>query len=507
MMSRRVAAAAAAALFALGAAPAVSEGPLTDACRDTEAPQQACDGIRSATSGLADACRAGGAPSGVCAVLNGQVVAEEVVAAYEQSQTHRVLGIQREVQADLPLRHAVFVATHNSYNSYAYDPTLSRMDANQTYSIAQQLRMDVRRIELDVHWWFGPDGQRAPVTCHATGEPAQYVDTPVTRHTGCTSEDTVDVALREVAGWLADNPGEVIMVRFETHLDGQEGHDALAAEVEDILGDWLYRPDMAGCQELPLDLTINDVRAAGRQVIAVGGCGDGSTAWQGVAFDDDDVRVESTYRGEPFDYPTCGGISRTAAPGEVSYTTHWIRQFEDATFLSSATSTGGTAPQRVTPEVAADWTRCGVNQPSFDHLTPTDGRLDALVWSFAAGEDLAPSGNCALIGDDGRLHSGDCIDTHASFVCRDGDRFAVTTRSGPWHAGFEACAEEDLGALAVPRTGYEAVLADAARQTAGAHTAWTALRFVNGTWRADCVPGGGRDATIRPTGSPPITCG
>jgi hypothetical protein len=136
-MSRRLAAAAVAALFALGAAPAVSEGPLTDACRDTDAPQQACDGVRSATHGIADACRAGGAPADVCAVLNGQVVADEVVTAYEQSATHRVLGIQRELQADLPLRHAVFVATHNSYNSYAYDPTLSRMDANQTYSISQ----------------------------------------------------------------------------------------------------------------------------------------------------------------------------------------------------------------------------------------------------------------------------------------------------------------------------------------------------------------------------------
>lgn len=504
-MSRRLLAVAAAALFALGAAPAVSEGPLTDACRDTGAPQQACDGIRSATHGLADACRAGGAPADVCAVLNGQVVADEVVVAYEQSETHRVLGLQRELQADLPLRHAVFVATHNSYNSYAYDPTLSRMDANQTYSIAQQLRMDVRRIELDVHWWFGPDGQRAPVTCHATGEPAQYVDTPVTRHTGCTSEDTVDVALREVAGWLADNPGEVIMLRFETHLDGQEGHDVVAADVEDILGDWLYRPATAGCQELPLDLTINDVRAAGRQVIAVGGCGDGSTAWQGVAFDDDDVRVEATYRGEPFDYPTCGGIPRTSDSG-VSYATHWIRQFEDATFVSSVTSTGGTAPQRVTPEVAAGWTRCGINQPSFDHLTPTDGRLDALVWSFADGEDLAPSGNCALI-DDGRLRSADCIDTHAPFVCRDGDGFAVTDGSGPWHAGHDACATEGLGVFATPRTGYEAVLVDEARAAAGVTNAWTSLRFVLGSWRGDCAAGGGKAATVRPVAGPPITCG
>jgi hypothetical protein len=491
----------------LGAAPAVSEGPLTDACRDGGAPQQACDGIRSATHGIADACRATGAPGDACAVLNGQVVADEVVVAYEQSETHRVLGIQRELQADLPLRHAVFVATHNSYNSYAYDPTLSRMDANQTYSISQQLRMDVRRIELDVHWWYGPDGQGAPVTCHATGDPAAYVDTPVTRHTGCTTEDTVDRSLHEIAAWLGDNPGEVIMVRVENHLEGAAGHDVLAAEVERILGDRVYRPEAGGCSELPMDATINDVRAAGRQVIVVGGCGEGSTAWQALSFDDDDLRRESTYRGEPFDYPTCGGIPRTSEDGGVSYDSHWIRQFEDATFLSSATSTGGTAPQRVTPEVAAEWTRCGINQPSFDHLTPTDGRLDALVWSFGVGEDLAPSGDCARVGDDGRLRSAPCTDTHAAFVCRDTTAFSVTTGTGPWHAGHDACAAEGLGTFVTARTGYEAKQVDEARAAAGAAAAWTSLRFVNGTWRTDCAAGGGKVATIRPVSGPPITCG
>jgi len=126
----------------------------------------------------------------------------------------------------------------------------------------------------------------------------------VTRHTGCTTEDTVDR----------------------------------------ILVDRVYRPEAGGCSELPMDARINDVRTAGRQVIVVGGCGDGSASWQALSFDDDGLRRESTYRGAPFDYPTCGGIPRTSDAGGVLYDSHWIRQFEDATFVSSATSTGGTAP-------------------------------------------------------------------------------------------------------------------------------------------------------------------
>jgi len=46
------------------------------------------------------------------------------LVAYEQSATHRVLRIQRELPADLPLRHAVLVATHNSYKPPVIPPPM-----------------------------------------------------------------------------------------------------------------------------------------------------------------------------------------------------------------------------------------------------------------------------------------------------------------------------------------------------------------------------------------------
>lgn len=129
----------------------VSEGIATDTCRDAGLPaQQPCDTVRSLTHGVAATCRRAGAPD-PCTPLNGQRISPAEIEAYRASPTAAAHALQRRLQEDLPLRHATFVATHNSYNSYAYRPTPSRMDANQTYGLADQLDMDVRRLELDVH--------------------------------------------------------------------------------------------------------------------------------------------------------------------------------------------------------------------------------------------------------------------------------------------------------------------------------------------------------------------
>lgn len=482
--------------------PPPSEGVATDACREAlPDPEQPCDVVRATTHAGAALCRRS-PESEACTPLNGQEVAESRLVEYEASDTHAILGIQRELQADLPLRHAVFPATHNSYNSHAYDPTLSRMDANQTYAMVDQLRMDVRRLELDVHWWFAADGSRVPVTCHATDEPNVLGD-PVTRHTGCTTEDTVDVALVEIAAWLADHPDEVVMLRLETHLEGREGHDRVADLLDQHLGDRLYRPAGEGCRTLPLDLTTRQVRAAGAQVVAIGGCGDGSPGWHGAVFDDDSLRVESQHRGG-FSFPSCGDVARRSAEGSPSYETHWIRFFEDATLVSSLAATGGTGPARVTPAVAREWTRCGVNQPSFDHLTPTDGRLAELVWSFADGEQDAPRGDCAVQADDGRFHSSDCR-THQRFVCSAASTYTVTDRAGPWHAGHDACEAEGRGSYTTPRTGYQAEQVTGAREAAGADRAWLSVRRVDGAWHLGCRPGG-QAAGDGPRQGPPVRC-
>lgn len=452
----------------------VSEGAATDTCRSLPAlPQQVCDAVRSVTHGVAAFCRRTGEPE-ACTPANGQEVSTEQVAAYTASPIAAAHDLQRRLQVDLPFRHATFVATHNSYNAYAYRPTLSGMDANQTYSMTDQLDMDVRRLELDVHTWTDVEtGATTPILCHATNAG------PV-RHVGCTAEQTLRAGLEEIDAWLDAHPDQVVMLRVETHLDGAAGYDAAAAIVQDVIGDHILTPGTpaGGCTPFDLDMTRADILDADAHVLMVSDCGQGE-AWRGLVWDDGGVRVESTVRSQDFTYPHCAGIPRTSPPEEVSFATRWIRFYDDATLLSSMASFGGNAPQRVTPAIAREWTRCGVNQPAFDHLTPTDGRLAALVWTWAAGEGATdPAAACArLRATDGRLESLPCAEATVSAaqpaLCRDATGALA----------FAESVDDGSCTLEVPRSGHEAQVASELATAAGVDHLVVALHLVEGTWQ------------------------
>src|SRR5688500_5655601 len=81
----------------------------------------------------------------------------------------QALALQYDLAADVPLRNAPWVGTHNSFNSVAeMGPTLSTLDANQQIPLASQLDQGVRSLELDLHWFPSlRAGGFAPVICHA----------------------------------------------------------------------------------------------------------------------------------------------------------------------------------------------------------------------------------------------------------------------------------------------------------------------------------------------------
>ena len=210
------------------------------------------------------------------------------------------------------------------------------MDANQQVSLVDQLRMDVRSLELDVHFvpspWAG--GAEAPVVCHGRGEDEL--------HAGCTSERLFADRLAEIDGWLADHQREVILLYVEDHLGGDAGHAQGAAALEDVLGERIYRTGADGdaCRQLPAALTRDDVLDAGKQVIVMGSCGTGA-AWRAISFGDDDRRANESGGSDVFEgYPTCD-------PGrsQAYFDDHFIRYFEDSTGLSAGTAfAAGEAP-------------------------------------------------------------------------------------------------------------------------------------------------------------------
>jgi hypothetical protein len=384
-------------------------------------------------------------------------------AAAAQTETGDALAFQYELASDMPLRNAPWVGTHNSFNSSAeMGPALSAMDSNQRIAIVDQLDLGVRSLELDVHWFPSVQaGGFAPVVCHATGE-----------HAGCTVEKPLAVVLGEIAGWLDEHPREVLLLYLEDHLDGEAGHDAGAAALEAELGDRIHRPPPGGCADMPLDLTRDQIRAGGAQVLLVSDCGAGA-AWPSLVFDFS--RHEETRPRGYRDFPDCGPDFDRA-----TYDNELVRYFEDSTRLTEGASHVGASSRDdgITPETAAAMTRCGVDLFGLDQLTEADPRLDALVWTWAPGRPAA--GDCAVQRADARWETRACRAGRLPAACRTAaGSWIVTTRAVRASDAGRACTRQ--GAVhAAPRTGHEAQLL---RVGAGAEPVWLGLRRESGAWR------------------------
>lgn len=377
------------------------------------------------------------------------------------------LGLQYELASDVPLRNAPWVGTHNSFNSVAeMGPALSPLDSNQKLPIADQLRLGIRSLELDVHWFpSARTGGFAPVVCHATGE-----------HGGCSVEKTLAEVLSEIQGWLRENPDQVLLLYLEDHLDGQDGHDAAAAVLEQELGSAIHRPPAGGdCAPTPLDLTRDQVRSTGAQVVIVSDCGSGS-AWPAQVWSFAD-HEETRPRGYQ-DFPDCGPDFDRA-----TYDNEMVRYFEDSTQLTAGGSVVGasTRDDGITPATAAAMARCGVDLLGLDQLTHGDLRLGALVWSWAPGEPR--SGDCAVQRADARWEARACSGRRQAACRADDGSWLLTPRAELRSNAARACASESA-AFAAPRTGYEGQLLRVAMEGAGATEAWLGLTRTADSWLA-----------------------
>ncbi|HEV2814400.1 MAG TPA: hypothetical protein VGW10_14185 [Solirubrobacteraceae bacterium] len=366
------------------------------------------------------------------------------VAAHEASWTHDALAFQHALGDAVPLRNAQWVGTHNSFNSIAeMGPALSVMDSNQQLSLVDQLRVDVRSLELDVHWFPSPrGGGMAPVVCHAQ------------EGAGCSAEKLLGETLRPIGAWLRAHRDQVLLLYLENQLRGEEGSNAAAAAIEAELGDLVHRPKgPAGtCVDLPGETTRADVLAAGRQVLIVSNCGAGA-AWRSWSFgwsDHEETRPRNYSCHADFD--------------QATHDRAIVRYFEDDTWLTSAASNTGAASRDdgIDAETAAEMIRCGVDLLGMDQLTADDARLDALVWSWAQGEDVG-AGCAALRPADGRWTAERCA-TKRHFACRSASGFTLTAK--------RLRGDRPPAGCGAPRTGYEN---EQARAAADGRSVWLAL--------------------------------
>lgn len=440
-----------------------------DPCRPAGLPHSLCTGVEKLAERASAECRRPGlATDSQCASPVGLRVDRGAVGAFEGGFTHRALAFQSALADDLPLSNAPWVGTHNSYNSPSELPTISHTDSNQQLSTTDQLRMGVRSLEIDVHWFPSARGPGfAPVVCHA--RPGSE------GHAGCSTERLLGEVLADIEAWLDANPNEVILLYLEDHLQSAPAYQTGAAAIDSTIGQRVYRPapPAGGCQSLPLGVTRDDIRAAGKQVVIVGNCGAGPWAervfdWAGTAA----PHVESN--SSSWSAP-CGGFTRP------TYEAKLVRYYEDRTWVGSTPAGGSLGPSSgITPQKAREMTLCGVDLTGLDQLLPGDGRLEAMVWSWAGGEP--GTGDCAFQRADGRWISADCAGSRPA-ACRstaDGS-WSVVGPAGPKNGAAAACASAGL-VSAAPRTGREN---DLLRIAASGAEPWLGVSGSGGSFAAD----------------------
>ena len=366
---------------------------------------------------------------------------ETAIEAYEKSWTHRTLAFQYSLANDVGMVNAPWLGTHNSFNSIAQQgPALSTTDANQQLTLVDQLRMDMRSLELDVHWFpsVRAGGQNAPVVCHAGA---------VSDHDGCSTEPLLGPVLDQIAAWLHAHPRQVVLLYMEDHLAGG-GYPAAVDAIDKSLGKLVYSTGSkdGSCVELPPTLTRDEVLAAGAQVVMVAnsGCGEGAD-WRSLAFS-----WRNHFEEGPSQFlatPPCG-FKRS------DYDTRLIRYYEDSTWLSAGAgaAAGDADSPGLTPEIVRAMTKCGVDLLGFDQLQPGDGRNDAAVWSWA--KDQPARGDCTEMRGDGRWYSSGCKQKRRA-TCRRADGSWVLSANAVKESDAERACAVAGARFDVPRTGYD----------------------------------------------------
>ena len=481
MARKLVASVALASLIGLGA-PAVARATVDNGGRADRTVQQF-------QWGTAAACRTPlrespdpAAPE-ACAAIDGRPVSEARMQAYESSWVHRALSLQRGLDEGAPLAEEQLPHTHNSFNassyrlgSTSYYPTLTNQDPNQVYSLTDQLRMDIRAVEIDLHWWPSPYGNASTggkwvTMCHGDSGEVPGV------HIGCTWDRPLQDGLQEVATWLRAHPDAFILLYLENQLNGDpQAHQIAAQLIADNLGDLVYQPPAGQpCADMPLDASRADMReGAGHQVLIVGNCGPG--AWGDWVHERGPQPQHWDESGNPATYSEAD-CARDQSQRQADST--FRRWYEDSTWVTNMVNGSN---ELITPATTARMVACGVNIIGFDQLTPQDPRLAALVWSWAQDEPRAGAGDCAYQGADTRFHAGGC-DQRRHFACADSaGGWHVTNAVGRWSRGAAACAAQFPGtSFGVPANGYRNQLLANANPKPN-DGVWLDYAVADGTW-------------------------
>ncbi len=414
---------------------------------------------------------------------------------YQNNWIHRALTLQRGLDQNEPLSQTTFLATHNSYNSSVWTTPVRYIDPNQYRSLYDQLRMDVRALELDVHTYFQMEGWpwewgNELLLCHGQDN-----------HVGCSSFDReFQDGLNDIKAWLqnAENANEVLIIYIEEHINSDYYDDAVD-DIQNTIGSYVYRPASGGCEGIPMNISKQTILNAGKKVLLMtDGCPNNyfnSWVYGGIG---DSVSGFPT--GDVADlngYPYC----EASEFSRYDYDNYIIRYYEDRTNLSAIFGDPG---DPLTAGVVRDLLKCGANLLGFDKLTPFDGRLNAAVWSWNGNEpnDYNANEDCAEHYQNGRFNDNYCGYSRR-YACHkpNSHSWYVTQASGPWELGSGICASETGGEYRfdVPANGYENEMLREAKLYANTDVTWLNYsdRRIEGDWMKGDLPAPGTGLAIK----------
>ena len=193
------------------------------------------------TSGIALA--SGGSPAPAPAPAPAPVDPNTVTKTYSGFEWQRhALDIERDLDKSSPMAQAVFLGTHNAYNSAAYADVTRYLDPNQKVTIRAQLNMGARFIELDVHETNKFDTHGSPWPWNWTSNDQLLLCHGQSNHLGCSSADRYfRDGLNEIKGFVEANRDEVVYIYIEDHMDGE--YDQASSIINSTIGQYVYRPN------------------------------------------------------------------------------------------------------------------------------------------------------------------------------------------------------------------------------------------------------------------------
>lgn len=314
------------------------------------------------------------------------------------------LGQQIEAQefsigADTPINWLSLMGTHNSFSSWNEGAEKSLV-ADQQWSLSDQLQAGARNIMLDVHFYF--DQMRV---CHNGNSDFDGLICPNTQ-----DGRLYLFAIKEIAYWLKQNPGEFVILRLNNTVDDQYDF-LLDGPIQEYLGSMAFTPNDFTGGMWP---TLRELRGRGKQIIVIG---NNSTQW-----------IHSWSRYVLNDaYPKTTGLDKCYNDDGLDVRSRKYNQFA---YISEDRSGSATLGKYRTGELDAYLfpllDSCGFSFIDVDFLyslsravvapqkDDTDDRPQASVWSMAPG--VSPATESPMVMAGLKMQPGQKSDIHP-FAC------------------------------------------------------------------------------------------